>query len=66
MTKPGQVLDESDDLSTGPDSTVTMTFSDGSVINVRPLTQISLASASKQKDNVKVRLNLKMPDAAVP
>lgn len=60
----GQELQASDDLSTGPDSSATLTFSDGSTMVVRPLSQISLASLTRQRDNVKVRVNLRIGQVA--
>ena len=54
----GEQLREGDEISTGPDSGVTLQFPDGSTLTVRPMTQISVRSLITQKGSVKVEMNL--------
>lgn len=56
----GTELHEGDDVSTGPDSEVTVTFADGSTMLLEPNTQISVASLYAQRNSIRVRMNLKL------
>ena len=53
-------MHEGDEISTGPDSEVSITFADGSTILVQPMTQISMASLATQRNSVRVRMNIRL------
>lgn len=55
---PGRQLREGDDVATGPDSNVTLKFSDGSTVVLRPDTQCNIGSLLRQRGDIKVRVNL--------
>ena len=56
----GQELTSSDELHTGPESQVTLRFSDGSVLVVKELTQMMIGTLLSGKDKLKVELFLKL------
>jgi hypothetical protein len=64
LTTTGRQLREGDDISTGPDGTVTLTFSDGSTVVVDQNTQMNIGSFLRQRGDVRVRVNLKIGKVA--
>jgi hypothetical protein len=55
----GEQLRGGDEIQTGPDGTATLRLPDGSTITLEPNTQISIASLIAQRDDLKVRMNLR-------
>lgn len=49
-----------DEIATGPDSSVTLQFDDGSTLTVRELTQMKLGALFEAKDRIKIQLYLKL------
>jgi hypothetical protein len=60
----GQKLRAGSEIHTGPDSEVTITFSDGSFVLVRQLTETAVGDLSAPVDRPKVRMLLKMGEIA--
>jgi hypothetical protein len=60
----GQKLSAGSEIHTGPDSEVTITFSDGSFVLVRQLTETAVGDLSGPVDRPKVRMLLKMGEIA--
>ena len=56
----GEQLQAGDDISTGPDSSVTLTLPGGSTVTVTPMTQINIGSLLRQKNSIRVRVNLRI------
>jgi hypothetical protein len=60
----GQKLRAGSEIHTGPESEVTVTFSDGSYVLVRQLTETAVGDLSGPVDRPKVRMLLKMGEIA--
>jgi hypothetical protein len=60
----GQTLDTGDEIHTGPESEATITFSDGSFLLVRQLTETAIGNLNGPRDRPRIRMLLKMGEIA--